>query len=354
MKGIIGAHMKYKGFIVPRRGKLSHISQSVISSEAHTRLSWMDYYFKTGNGRLTCRHFGISPDTFYRWKRKYQKDNLKSLEDDRKSRKPHILRHPQTPVLVVEEIKTLRETYPRWGKEKIYILLKKELIKEGKENLLVSVSTVGRTINRLKQRGYLKKPITNYISTKKRYLKRDWAVRKPKDYEVKNIGDLVEVDTLDIRPVPGIVRKQFTARDIISKWDVVEVYGNATATLAAKFLDSLIIRCPFKIKAIQVDGGSEFKAEFEQECKKRNIPLFVLPPHSPKLNGCVERANRTHTEEFYEVNDFSLDIKELNIQLRKWETIYNTVRPHKTLGYLTPQEYVIICKNKERNVYGMY
>lgn len=346
--------MKYKGYIVPRGRKLCHISQSVISQEAHTRLSWMDYYFKTGNGRLTCGHFGISPDTFYCWKRKYRKDNLRSLEDDRKSRRPNTLRHPQTPLEVVEKIKTLREIYPRWGKEKLYILLKKELAKEGKENLLVSISTVGRTIERLKQRGTLKEPIINYISSKKRFLKRAWAVRKPKDYQVKDLGDLVQVDTLDIRPIPGIVRKQFTARDIVAKWDVIEVYGNATANLAAKFLDSLILRCPFKIKAIQVDGGSEFKKEFEEECQKRNILLFVLPPHSPKLNGCVERANRTHTEEFYEVNDFSLDIKELNQQLREWENIYNTVRPHKSLNYLTPQEYVTICKNKERNVYGMY
>ena len=346
--------MKYKGFIVPRGSRLNHLSRSVISSEAHTRLAWMDYYFKTGNARLTCRHFGISPDTFYKWKRKYQKDNLKSLEDNRKSRRPNTLRHPETPLEVVEKIKTLRETYPRWGKEKLFILLKKELLKEGKEDLLVSVSTVGRTINRLKQRGYLKESLPNYISSKKRFLKRSWAVRKPKDYPVKYLGDLVQIDTLDIRPIPGIVRKQFTARDIITKWDVIEVYGNATAGLAAKFLDILILRCPFKIKAIQVDGGSEFKAEFEEECQRRNILLFVLPPHSPRLNGCVERANRTHAEEFYEVNDFSLDLEELRKQLRNWETIYNTVRPHKSLGYLTPQEYVIICKNQERNVYGMY
>ena len=33
---------------------------------------------------------------------------------------------------------------------------------------------------------------------------------------------------------------------------------------------------------------------------------------SPKLNGAVERAQRTHTEEFYEVNDFPLEIAPLN------------------------------------------
>jgi len=62
---------------------------------------------------------------------------------------------------------------------------------------------------------------------------------------------------------------------------------------------------PFKVRAIQVDRGSEFFREFEQECQGRGINLFVLPPKSPKLNGCVERAQRTHTEEFYEVSECS-------------------------------------------------
>jgi hypothetical protein len=33
----------------------------------------------------------------------------------------------------------------------------------------------------------------------------------------------VEVDTMDLRRVPGAVLKQFTARDVVSRWDVVEV-----------------------------------------------------------------------------------------------------------------------------------
>lgn len=92
-----------------------------------------------------------------------------------------------------------------------------------------------------------------------------------------------------------------------------------TANLAVKFLNSITSRLPFSfsIKAIQVDGGSEFIKEFEIECQKRNIKLFILPPKQPKLNGCVERSNRTHTEEFYKVNDFSLEIPQLNQELRE-------------------------------------
>ena len=66
----------------------------------------------------------------------------------------------------------------------------------------------------------------------------------------------------------------------------------------------------FPVKAIQGDGGAELEAVFEKECKLRGIRLFVFPPRYPKLNRGVERAHRTHTEEFYEVTDSSFDLAE--------------------------------------------
>ena len=106
------------------------------------------------------------------------------------------------------------------------------------------------------------------------------------------------------------------------------------------FLDTLQRRLPFPLRALQVDGGSEFAAVFEALCQQRGIRLFVLPPRSPKLNGRVERANRTHTEEFYEVTPCSFSIAELNRELQAWERTYNTLRPHQSLDYLTPQEFL--------------
>ena len=117
---------------------------------------------------------------------------------------------------------------------------------------------------------------------------------------------------------------------------MVEAHTRATANTATSFLNALQSRMPFPVQAIQVDGGSEFQAGFEQACQERGIRLFVLPPRSPKLNGSVERAQRTHTEEFYEVNDFSLEMAPLNRELVAWERVYNTVRRHQALGYLTP------------------
>ena len=90
------------------------------------------------------------------------------------------------------------------------------------------------------------------------------------------------------------------------------------------------------MRAIQVDGGSEFKADFERLCQARGIRLFVLPPRSPKLNGGVERAQRTHKEEFYELIDLPPTITELRRRLLRHEEVYNTVRPHQRLGQRTP------------------
>jgi transposase InsO family protein len=303
-----------------------------LSREASRRLKWFDYYERCGhNARLTCRHFDISPQTFYRWKRRYVPSHLETLED--RSHRPRHVRQPTYSIELVEAVVSLREEYPRWGKNKLVILLPAE-------GYRVSASTVGRILRYAKGRGMLKEPIPNYVSARKRLRKRPYATRKPKDYEVRQGGDIVQLDTLDLRPLPGVVLKHFTAHDVVSKWNVLSVHRHASSATAAHFLDILEDRMPFTVRAIQVDGGSEFESVFENECLRRGIRLFVLPPRSPKLNGGVERAHRTHTEEFYEVTNSPFELAELRQELLEWETTYNTVRPHQALGYLTPLRFL--------------
>jgi len=154
-----------------------------------------------------------------------------------------------------------------------------------REGFGCSTSTVGRILRRLRERGILREPKVNHISARKRQEQRPYAIRKPKVYVAKKPGDIVELDTLDVRPLPGVVLKHFTARDVISRWDVLEAHTRATSHTASGFINSLLGRMPFPIKPIQVDGGLEFQDVFEEECQGRGIKLFVLPPRSPKLNG---------------------------------------------------------------------
>ena len=312
-----------------------------LSWEGKRRLAWIEWYNSHGrNARRTCRHFSISPDTFYRWYRRYDRHDLSTLEN--RSRRPLRLRQPTWSAELEQAVLRLREQYPRWGKDKLAVLL-------AREGQRVSTSMVGRILTRARQRGILREPPLNGISARKRVRQRPYAVRKPKEYQAKEPGDLVELDTLDVRPLPGVLLKHFTARDVVSRYDVLEVHTQARAITAAHFLDALQSRMPFPIKAIQVDGGSEFEAEFEVECEKRTIPLYVLPSHSPKLNGSVERAQRTHTEEFYEVYNGDFEIAPLNQALRAWERTYNHIRPHQALGYLTPVEFLARSRSKNEN-----
>lgn len=303
-----------------------------LSREGRVRLSWMDFYGDCRNVAHTCRHFGISRQTFYRWQRRYDPYDLTTLEE--RSHCPRRRRRPTWSFPLAEKVLGLRLQFPRWGKDKLAVLLRRQ-------RCSVSTSMVGRILVQLKAQGRLVEPSRSGVPGSRRALRpRPYAVRKPKQYAVLEPGDLVEVDTLDVRPVPGVVFKQFTARDLVSRWDVIQAHPRATAQSATQFLDTLQHRMPFPIRAVQVDGGSEFAADFEQACQQRALHLFVLPPRSPKLNGAVERANRTHTEEFYQVTACSLEMNQLNRELRQWEKIYNTVRPHQALGYLTPLQFL--------------
>jgi len=327
---------------IPRARAVSRSGAS-LSQTALQRLAWMDFYHTHGrNAALTCRHFAISRQTFYRWKRRFDRHNLASLEDH--SHRPHRVRQPTWTPQLAERVLALRQQYPRWGKDKLVVLARREKRR-------VSTSMVGRILHYLKQRGALYDPPRVPVAkrSRRKLRRRPWAMRKPKFWPLQQPGDLVEIDTKELRPTRGLVLKHFTARDVISRWDVVEAHERATSLAAARFLDSLVDRMPFPVAAVQVDGGSEFAAEFELACQQRQLPLFVLPPRSPKLNAHVERANRTHLEEFYEVIPDDWRLPELNRQLRVWENTYNCVRPHQSLGYLTPLEVVQRWREQKKN-----
>ncbi|WP_407919062.1 integrase core domain-containing protein [Caldisericum exile] len=66
-------------------------------------------------------------------------------------------------------------------------------------------------------------------------------------------------------------------------------------------------------------------------------------PRCPRINGFIERANRTLQEEFIDLNLLLLpdNINEFNKRLIDYLIWYNTQRPHKSLNNLTPIDYVL-------------
>ncbi len=326
-----GTNARRNLLLVPRLIPLAREAAPDLSRRAQVRLDMLDWHRRHGeNVSLTARHYGFSRPTVYRWLRRFERYRLASLED--RSSRPRRRRHHAWTVAQAEAVRRLRNHYPAWGKDKLAVLLRRE-------GMTLSVSMTGRILAALGRRGALEVRVRRRVTSAVRH-RRPHAMRKPAGYRVSAPGDLVELDTLEIEVAPGRRVKQFTARDLVSRWDVVELVGRATAAAAERFLDDLVTRLPVPLRAVQVDGGSEFMAEFEAACARRGLGLFVLPPRSPKLNGAVERANRTHAEEHHAFCYGEPDLERRRRSLLHWEHTYNTIRPHQALGYLTPAEFL--------------
>jgi transposase InsO family protein len=310
------------------------IKATALSRRAKVRANLVRWHEQHGSdAKLTAAHFGFSRSTVYVWLRRSREGGAQGFED--RSRRPKRVRQPTWSAELETRVLELRLANPRWGKDVLAPLL-------WKEGLTVSVSMVGRILSKLKRAGrLLPATLNDPCIVHHGQQTRPYAKRKPQEYVPLLPGDLVQVDSADIRWSDlNQVYKHFTARDYISRWDVLGVYGRATAITARDFLEDLLERAPFPVRAIQVDGGAEFKGDFEAGCAEKGILLFVLPPRSPKLNGRVERAQRTHKEEFYQLVDPPDSLADLRAQLLKQEQRYNTYRPHQALAYKTPQEWL--------------
>lgn len=268
---------------------------------------------------------GASRASLYRWSERLEP----------KSRRPHRVRQKTWSSELVRAVERLRLDYPMWGRAKLGPLVRAE-------GFTASDSTVGRIIRSLVERGVVepvptlrKRPHARRWTAKRRF-----AQRLPKDIKPTKPGGLVQLDTLFINLTPTKAIKHFTAYCPIAKWTVAKAYNRATSQTAAAFLDNLIAEMPFRIEAIQVDGGSEFMAAFEEACEARAIRLYVLPPKCPQMNGAVERCNGAWRYEFYETYDLPSTVEDLNPILNSFQHLYNHHRPHGALAGQTPAAYL--------------
>lgn len=278
-----------------------------------------------------CRQAtGISRATYYRYK-----EHLCALSKGifPPSKRPKSLRRPQWRESEMQLVLQIRRENPTYGKAKIAVILKRD------HDLQISESTTGRIIKHLMNKGLIQKSLSAPHKKRKRRFK---GHAKPWVYGMKGSkpGQMVQIDHMSVSK-NACSAKHFQAWDPKSKFIYANLYENAKSRSAKKFLQELILKSPFLIESIQVDGGSEFMQEFEEACAEKNIKLFVLPPKRPQWNGGVERGNRIFREEFYARKDIFPDsIQGLRFELAKSLHKYNSYRPHFSLEGLTPLQYI--------------
>ena len=317
--------------------RVSKVDYKEYSEEANTRLRQLELYKQLRESgcpeSLALKSIGWSRAKYYRLKKRYVESGMSGLEAG--NRRPHQSRKAQWPKRLEQQVLSLRKKYPLWGKLKLQKLLEREY------GETVSVSTVGRIISKHLKSNKVR-PVSFYWGRVKRKRARKFhghSQRWKRDMKSKQPGDLIQIDHMSVCPFPSYMVKEFKAVCPITKITVAKVYSRATSRTAKAFLEYLEKQLPFPILSIQVDGGSEFRKDFEAHCESQEIPLYVLPPRSPEYNGNVERCNGTTRYEFHGTYDGPPTLAAIQKELEAYCHCYNTFRPHQALNMETPMTY---------------
>jgi transposase InsO family protein len=275
----------------------------------------------TGNVAMTCRYYGITRQSFYVWKRRYEELGPDGLRD--RSCRPKVSPRA-THVDVVGKILYLRQNY-HFGPAKIAMYLKRY------HDVSISNSGVWRILKRLE---------LNRLPASQRYKRLD---RRGQRYEKQLPGHQVQIDVKFIAPIGDAKPKkhyQFTAIDDCTRLRVLRIYPALNQKTAIQFVDYVLERLPFQVQVIQTDNGPEFGSSFHYHVLDKGVGHRYIKPRTPRLNGKVERSHRIDAEEFYRLLDGAVidDAQVFNNKLREWEDYYNYHRPHGGLGGQTPYE----------------
>jgi len=302
------------------------LKDSSLSKEGLKRLLWIDWYNShERNAEATCRHFSISKSVFYRWFNRYDRNNLKTLEFDTKTRRPHVLRTMTTPLFIQKRIYEIRKEDLEKSKYEIQAELKDE-------GILIGRKCIQKVINRNRE-------LLNIQHRKRVRKHRNYKIARIKaaiELREKNLGSLVQVDTKYFY-VLGRKFYIFSAIDCKSRYAFIFCYKTITSTSAKDFIKKARDYFPFPIQAINTDNGSEYLLEFHKEITSWNIPHFFTDPHCPKQNGRVERLHQTAEYEYFNYQyDLLDDIDMINEHCMLFNEKYNTKRFHRSLGYKTP------------------
>jgi transposase InsO family protein len=269
----------------------------------------------------TCRHFGISRQAFYRWKRRFDAHGEAGLWD--RSTRPHRSPTAIAPD-VVSKILYLRQNY-HFGPGRIADYLRRF------HQLDLAVSSVHRILVRHDM---------NRLPANQKY--RSHA-RRWQRYEKPQPGHRLQIDVKFLERIPGTRKRlyQFTAIDDCTRIRVLKVYDACNQGTAIRFFDEVRRRLPFRVHVVQTDNGAEFQSHFRWRLEALDIRHVYIRPRAPHLNGKVERSHRIDDQEFYQLLDkdgISDDIHLFNEKLREWEDYYNYHRPHGALDGQTPYE----------------
>lgn len=228
---------------------------------------------------MTCRHFDLSRETYYQWKRSYAAHGEKGLINSKPCPENPKLRAPAP---IEEKILYFQRTY-HFDQVRISWYLARY------HGIKISGGGVYQVLKRY-----------GLNSLPDRQRKRSIPTIR---YEKQLPGPHVQVDVkfLDFKDPTGknVRRFQYTAIDDTTRIRALKIYERHIQQNAIDFIDHVIAKFPFRVSTVRTANGHEFQAKFHWHIEGLRMKHVYIKPRTPRLNGKVERSHGTDRREFY-------------------------------------------------------
>jgi len=226
---------------------------------------------------------------------------------------------PEKDQLIQEKIKEVIGT-SRKGREKVIRLVQKKYPEIGSYKIRRVYEKYGFSLQRKLKRRIGNNP-ANPIEIPLQ-ANTEWAM----DFMSDALSDGRRIRTLNIidhfnRKCKGLkVRFNFPARAVIEELEkMIEKHG--------------------KPQGIRTDNGPEFRSKlFGKWMFNNKIEHIRIQNGKPQQNAIIERFNRSYREDVLDAEIFK-SIDQAQEITDHWVEQYNSIRPHQSLNFKTPDEY---------------
>lgn len=295
---------------------------------AKLRLRVLNHCYEFG-WKAAVAAYNVKKSTLFDWKKRFEKSGRKLASLIPRSTRPKHTRTMTVDPRLAGFIKSMREMYGPVSKYKL-----KPFLDEYAKSLGIDGYGLDKIAKIVKRNHY-------FFETKTKNKRRVKPLyprlkRTPR----QTTPGYIEMDAITVYDNS---RKYYfiTAIDVVTRFAWCKLTTSLSSRAARVALEEFRSECPCPIREIQTDNGHEFLGEFNQYLEQQKITHQFIYPHSPRINGIVERFNRTVQDEFINRNDdLFYDLNLVSRKLTGWLVWYNTARPHHSLNLQSPLNYL--------------
>lgn len=285
------------------------------------RMAWLAEYERVGKVPLVCKKFNISRKTFYKWLRRYKKNNqsLDSLKN--RSRRPHS--NPRaTPEHIVKRLKMLREQ-TGFGQKRLQLYLA----------IWYGIDIAENTIWKI-----LRRSGVDMKGTKSRR-------RKIKPNEPLFPGDRIVIFVKQFeKEIKGRKYFYYAAADECTHLRVGKIYGRHSTLSALDFIQFVITSFPFPIHYVHTPLDNVFTSVSQSRVKThaftQNVRRLGIKHHVPtrkqfESDLYFERMKKFDAAEGFLKLSFN-SIMDAERTVHNFLMDYNNKQPRGELQKMTP------------------